>query len=293
MPFFQFLRSTFFTNGPALVALFAIATIIGGLSSVSQAAACGQKTDCEVANGTYRIFVPEKAKGQAQIPAILHIHGLGRGSEGVMKNRNLTRLAKKYGMALIAVNGRAQSWTFPQGVRRGRVRDDFAYVRSVSDDAARRFNIDRSRIVLTGFSIGASMVWNIACRTPGAFAGYVTISGTFWRPQPSRCAAPISEIYHVHGRSDPIFPLEGRIVQGRRQGAIADTMAFILKQDRCTTEPVEEEKRGRLECRLHRNCAGGSVSFCFHGGGHYIKSPFVEDALFRIIQARGWSVPGI
>ena len=59
-------------------------------------------------------------------------------------------------------------------------RDDVAFIRSVIDDAAERFHLDRDRVLLTGFSRGASMVWDVACIAPDTATAYASVSGGFW-----------------------------------------------------------------------------------------------------------------
>lgn len=255
---------------------------------VQDANACGRRSDCMVSTGDYRIFLPDNIPQGRKIPALIHIHGLGGSSSGVMDNGGFRRVAKKFGIALVAVNGRANSWSFPQGVRRGRPRDEFRYFRDVVQDIKTRFPIDGDKIVASGFSIGASMVWNLACRDPGNYTGYIPVAGTMWRPQPQSCNRSVGEIYHFHGTSDNIFPLKGRTVAGKRQGAIMDTFKIMYRQDRCTRKVVRETKNRGLKCKLHKNCSGETLSFCLHNGDHTIKAAHLEQGLRAIASARGW-----
>lgn len=269
--------------------ILGVSGIIGILvATPDRAEACGKNSNCKVASGDYRIFLPDTLPEGQKVPAIVHIHGLGGSSRGVMDNGAFRRVAKKLGVALVAVNGRAHSWSFPQGVRRGRVRDEFRYFRQVIADVKTRFPVDDHKIVASGFSIGASMVWNLACRDPGNYAGYIPVAGTLWRPQPTKCSGRIGHLHHFHGTSDRIFPLKGRIVAGKRQGAIHDTFEIMYRQDKCTGKVIEETKARGLKCKRHKNCGGESLSFCLHGGAHTIKASFVEDGFRRIAAARGW-----
>lgn len=272
--------------GVSLFALFVAYLILPAWTNPAHA--CGERSDCVVASGDYRIFLPENIPANTQIPAIIYIHGLGGSSRAVMRNNEFRRVAKKLSVAFVAVNGRAGSWSFPNGVERGNVRNEFTYFREVVRDIKSRFPIDPDKIVAAGFSIGASMTWNLACREPENYAGFIPVSGTMWRPQPKKCIKPIGEIYHSHGTSDRIFPLEGRVVRGKRQGAIHDTFELMYNQDNCTRKIVRETNSGGLKCKYHRNCGGETLRLCLHGGAHKIKGSSLEGGFREIAKARGF-----
>ncbi|MEP3672243.1 MAG: alpha/beta hydrolase-fold protein [Hyphomicrobiales bacterium] len=250
--------------------------------------ACGVNSDCFVASGDYRILLPQERPADKKIPAIIYIHGLGGSSKAVMNRNKLRRVAKKLGVAFVAVNGRAGSWSFPNGVERGKVRNEFTYFREVVSDIKKRFPIDGQKIVAAGFSIGASMTWNLACRTPDDYAGYIPLSGTMWRPQPNKCVGPVGEIYHSHGTADRIFPLEGRVVRGKRQGAILDTFELMAKQDQCTRKVIRETKSRGVKCRYHRNCDGETLRLCLDGGTHEVDTAYLLSGFREIAKARGF-----
>lgn len=254
----------------------------------ASADACSENSDCVVASGDYRIFLPATVEDGGKIPAIIYIHGLGGSSKAVMKNRNFREVAQRLGAAFVAVNGRAGSWSFPNGVERGKVRDEFVYFREVVSDIKKRFPIDGSKIVVSGFSIGASMAWNLACREPESYAGFIPVAGTLWRPQPQKCVRPVGEIYHFHGTSDRIFPLDGRMVSGKRQGAIFDTLKMIGNQDACTGKIVRETEMHGLRCKYRRSCDGQTVRLCLHDGAHKIKAAYLEDGFREIAKARNF-----
>ena len=60
-------------------------------------------------------------------------------------------------------------------------RDEGAFARAVLDDLAQRYAVDRKRVLMTGFSRGGSMVWDIACHDPAGFAAFAPAAGAFWR----------------------------------------------------------------------------------------------------------------
>lgn len=278
--------------GKVIASLIAIGAFLVGFVSplmVSNSAhACGLKSDCEVASGSYRIFVPKTLENTTKRPAIIYVHGLGGSAERSMQHGSFIRAAKRLGFVLVAVEGLGGQWTFKNGVNRGHKRNEFKYFSEVSADLRRRFNVDPRKMVVAGFSIGASMTWYLACSHRQRFAGFIPVAGTLWRPQPKRCANKIGELYHYHGTSDRTFPLAGRRVHNKRQGDSRDTFNNMYKQDPCSAKLVQELKFRGQRCKLHRNCNGEALQFCLNGSGHDVRGFYLVDGYTRIAKARGW-----
>ena len=103
-------------------------------------------------------------------------------------------------------------------------------------DVKRRWPVD-GRVVLGGFSDGASMVWDMACFAPLGFAAFLPFSGGFWERMPTACTAPVN-LRHVHGTADATVPLAGRVVlEHWRQADIKRGFAIWRETDRCTAPP--------------------------------------------------------
>jgi len=80
------------------------------------------------------------------------------------------------------------------------------------DDACERYPVDRSKLVLAGFSQGGFMAYQIALSDPARYAGLLALSS--WlpselaeqiTPQPAHAALPTLVI---HGSKDPMIPIE-------------------------------------------------------------------------------------
>ena len=250
--------------------------------------ACGLNSDCKVSSGTYRIFVPKKLENKTKRPAIIYIHGLSGSAERSMQHSSFIRAAKRLGFVLVGVEGLAGQWTFKNGVDRGHRRNEFKYFSQVTADLRRRFDVDPRKMVVAGFSIGASMTWYLACSHPEKFAGFIPVAGTLWQPQPKRCANKVGEIYHYHGTADPTFPLAGRRVHNKRQGDSRVTFNNMYRQDPCSAKLVEELKFRGQRCKLHRNCDGEALQFCINGSNHEVRGFYLVDGYTRIAKARGW-----
>lgn len=177
---------------------------------------CGNTPDaCSLETGTYRIVLPDTpAPGS---PALMFIHGAGGSGENTLRNRGIVDVALRRGYAVIAPDGvlstrrNRRGWSFHP--LRAQRRDEVAFLQAVRDDAARKHGLDRDNVLLSGFSIGGSMVSYLACAAPQAFAAYAPVAGGFWRPHPTECAGPV-RLLHTHGWADTTVPLEGRVLHG-------------------------------------------------------------------------------
>lgn len=241
---------------------------------------CPADGGCPVEGGFYRILLPAQAAIGPPRGAIMYFHGWQSSAEEIMADQGLVAVAQRLGVALIAPDGMGRTWSYPGSP--GHHRDEFAFIRHVLDDVAQRFPVDPGRILASGFSQGASMVWNLACRMPSRFAAFAPIAGAFWEPLPQDCVGPRPNLIHVHGTSDTTVPMAGRPLRsGYRQGDLFKSLAILAPG--CTSswaDEVRKEPRPEaLTCRSAANCPGPArLELCLHGGGHMSDPAWVERA---------------
>lgn len=240
------------------------------------ALACGQRGDpCKVALGDYYVLQPPSARPDPR-PAIVHFHGGGGDGFAVVEDKRLYEpiLARGYVLLAPQVLPRpplGNGWTFRKD--HDAQRDELAFLRDIVADAARRANVDRNRVLVTGFSVGGSIVWYLACRAPEEFAAFAPLAGGFWRPHPQTCASP-AKILHTHGWDDPVVPLEGRTFNrpnfSAQQGDIFEGLQLWRKTSGCATQaPTQTARTDIYWSRTWSNCARGShLQLVLHPGGH-------------------------
>jgi len=278
-------------RGPARFGALAVAV---SLALAAPAAACGPDSDCavEAAGGerSYRIALPDRP--ETPVGAIVHAHGYKGSAAGAMGNRSLREVAKALGVALIALQARGDAWSLPNGptaLRAGRAADvdgEIAYVDAVLQDAARRFGLARDRVMITGFSAGGMLVWELACRRSDLAAGFAPISGTFWAPVPDRCPAPPASLVHIHGTADDVVPLDGRAIGPARQGRVSGALALYRRHG--GFETGEGRAVEGLACERALDPEGRLLAFCRHQGGHRFDGALVRAAWSLLAQA-GWT----
>lgn len=262
-----------------------IVGLLGCLLFSSSAAACGPESNCAIGERHYRIRMPDGHDGKTQVGAIVIVHGYRGHAAQAMQNRELAERASRLGVALIAVKAAGDDWAIPGAPSVGAVKgvDELAYFDRVLADAAARFPIDRTRLMVSGFSAGGMMVWNLACHRSGSFAGFMPVAGTFWRPLPETCPGPVASIIHVHGDADPIVPLEGRTVQDAQQGRVDDALAMYGRVG--DFGPPRRRTFGELSCEDRTGRHGSLMRFCLFAGGHNFRATHVEAAWHMFVEA--------
>ena len=281
---------------PAPLVSLAVAVLAGMVACPQAASACDASTPCEVDQGFYFVRTPAGWDGKSALPTAVFFHGYSGTAQGVMQDEWMAKALSDLGVMLVAPNGNNTTWSFPGILLPGR--DDFAFVSAVLDDVEKRFPVDRARLFATGFSVGGSMAWAVACRMGGRFAAYAPIAGAFWEPLPDECpGAPVS-VRHVHGLADQTVPMKGRWVgKGKfKQGDVLESMSRLRRFDGCQAEPSRVEVTGTMECRTWAASAcssGKELVLCLHPGEHEIEAEWVADG-YRWVDdlARRRGAPG-
>jgi predicted peptidase len=174
----------------------------------------------------YRLMVPEgcdpKAKGEGKTwPLILFLHGAGeRGTDNKAQLKYFpTDMASaesraKFPCFLLAPQCPAEKWWAPIARVEGGLRADFGpepghearAALMMLDKVIADFPVDRSRIYLTGLSMGGFGSWDLAPRFPERWAAVVPICGG---GEP-KSAARMKDIpiWVFHGGKDPVVPVD-------------------------------------------------------------------------------------
>jgi polyhydroxybutyrate depolymerase len=233
-----------------------------------------------LAGGTYRVALPPSWDGKTRLPLVLYLHGYGQDSAHVMDDRALVAAVTGSGALLAAPDGLRYSWSFAGSPSQG-ARDEIAFLRAVVADAKQRWPIDESQVIAAGFSIGGSVVWDLACHAADGFAAFLPVSGGFWLPYPESCDSGPVNLRHIHGTNDGTVPLGGRTIRGRfNQGDIGVGFEIFKRTDACREEAARIEQQGELKCWIWSSCAGGhELQMCLHPDGHEIKPEWLKDGI--------------
>ncbi len=245
-----------------------------------------------VADGTYRAVEPPGWDRKTAVPLVLFLHGYGQDSADITGDSALSAAVTSLGALLVVPDGLHHAWAHVGAPTHAR--DDIAFLRAVIVDAKRRWPIDASRVYASGFSIGASMVWDLACHAAQGFAAFLPVSGAFWLPYPEHCDSGPVTLRHVHGLLDKTVPMAGRTIFGQfTQGDVGKGFDILRATDRCAPEPdrtVNETVQawdGALACRIWSSCRSGhELELCTHPDGHDMEPAFLHASLIWALQQR-------
>jgi polyhydroxybutyrate depolymerase len=175
---------------------------------------CGDaNTPCVIFGGTYHAIAPASdPKG-----IVIFLHGGGGRGRSLLKS-GMAKAATKRDYVYVAPDGYhpnsrfIRDWSVKANNSQFE-RDDVVFLADVLADVRKRFNVTTTPVLLSGFSRGGSMVWDVACQTPDFATAYAPIAGAFWDDLPTTCKAPV-KLFHTHGWTDRTVPLEGRSFGG-------------------------------------------------------------------------------
>jgi polyhydroxybutyrate depolymerase len=264
--------------------LVAAAALVG-----TPAAACPGPVPCVTPHGEYLLRLPDGWDGRTPLPVLVFMHGYRGSAEDVMADQALARVMTSTGTALVApqgrdATGRGRGWSFPGKIDPGR--DDIAFIEEVVDDLLGKVPVNRAKLVASGFSLGGSMTWFLACQGQGRFAAYAPVAGAFWEPEPVACPAGPQPLRHIHGLADPTVPMTGRVIDpaGRRlkQGNVLRGIATWRGINGCPEAPSRTVVEDGLTCRTWQAGActsGRELVLCLHEGEHEIDARWAGAAM--------------
>jgi predicted peptidase len=169
-----------------------MSTIVPGISFL--------KIDAAGRTYPYAAYVPRDYDPAKPWPLIVFLNGAGEcGTDG---QRQLTQ-----GL-MPAILNKPQEWPFvvlfPQKPdQKSAWEDHDAYVLAIIDAAKKTYNIDASRVYLTGLSQGGHGTWAIGSRYPERFAALAPICG-YGKPELIAPTLTTMPIWAFHGSVDKV-----------------------------------------------------------------------------------------
>ncbi|MDW3224508.1 MAG: polyhydroxybutyrate depolymerase [Paracoccaceae bacterium] len=213
---------------------------------------------------------------QAETPKgiVMHLHGGGATGQGMLKS-GMARTAVARGYVFVAPTGYhpnaryKRNWSVRAGTMRFD-RDDAAFLKDVLEDVRSRPALGAVPLLLSGFSRGGSMVWDIACQSPSFAEAYAPMAGAFWDDLPDSCEGPV-KLFHTHGWNDRTVPLEGRSFGGGTvvQGDVWASLKLLRETNGCDKrQPERSSFEGEYWLRHWTDCTYGQIELLLHQGGH-------------------------
>ena len=197
---------------PAVTALLALAALSAplliGCASSPQTTAIGPGMHAESFTGAvtrtvsaqYLIAFPEGyATDDREWPLVLFLHGAGeRGTD--------LELVKKHGPPRLIAEGKAFPFIMvaPQCPENQWWSEDV--LTGLLDQVEEKYRVDRSRVYVTGLSMGGYGTWRLATINPDRFAALAPVCGG--GDVSTVCSIKNTPVWVFHGAKDPVVPLQ-------------------------------------------------------------------------------------
>ncbi len=119
--------------------------------------------------------------------------------------------------------------------------DDVKFIKIMIEDIASQYNIDYSRIYVTGMSNGAMMAYRLACEIPELIAAIIPVSGTL---AVDFCAKGKDvPVMHIHGELDEYVPYSGgtghKSVARISHRSIPESIQIMIKPRQCPPPKIK------------------------------------------------------
>jgi predicted peptidase len=165
----------------------------------------------------YRLLAPTRPAPPGGYPLVVILHG--SGAIGADNQAQIGALAKAWALPqvmaefpayVVAPQFPARTADYapgPDGALQSHANPPLQAALALVDELAARYRIDRRRIYVTGFSMGASGVWQALLTRPGLFAAAVPVAGIA-PPRAEAVRLKQVPLLVVHGDADKENPPE-------------------------------------------------------------------------------------
>jgi phospholipase/carboxylesterase len=145
------------------------------------------------------LLIPSAASASKRLPLVVLLHGAGGSGQRVI--RFMQSRAERDGFLLLAPDSRGGTWD----AIRGDFGPDVDFLNSALQRVFAQCAVDKSRLVLAGFSDGASYALALGLTNGDVFTHLIAFSPGIMAPAERRGSPAI---FVSHGKADKILPIE-------------------------------------------------------------------------------------
>lgn len=201
----------------------------------------------------YDLHVPSSYNSKKPIPLVLAFHGVGGNGKIMEKMTGLSQLAEQSGFIVVYPDALGKHWDARRS-NQPETTNDVGFISALIDDLGQRYDIDRRRIYVTGFSNGGTFTHRLACELSNKITAIAAISATM-PENVSRTCQPIKPIsvLLMHGTKDSVIPYGP---PGKALLSLADTVKYWSTHNRCSPQVVKESlpKSPNIRLETYQQC---------------------------------------
>lgn len=242
------MKRTFIFLVAALFSVVAMAAKFNGLKSIQT----GGK------NRQYFLYVPDCLTDNR--PLIISCHGMNQDYNYQKQQTQWPSFADTANFVVVypvGIAGKAWGMGFDTGWDLDGM-SDVNFMLDIIEEMKKSYNIDETRVYLSGFSLGGAFTYYMINKAADKIAAFGPISGYNLMGGSTASSRPVP-ICHVHGTADGTMPYSG----------IKDNMKKYAQAMKCNMTPVEKTGNGYSEQRYtDGECETEVVLYSVNGRDH-------------------------
>ncbi len=175
-------------------------------------------------NGTkrnYLVYAPKNLG--AKRPLLISCHGMNQDAPYQKNMLQIESVADTAKFVTVFPNGIDKSWDLGGD-------KDLNFMKAIIEEMVKKYDIDRNKVYLSGFSMGGMFTYFAMNRMANVFAAFAPISGYPMWGASFTSSRPIP-IIHTHGTSDDVVAFSG----------VANVLAGWVKRNACPTKAKVEK----------------------------------------------------
>ena len=219
--------------------------------------------------GTTRNMIVHAPTGIAtNRPLVISLHGMNQDAAYQESTTNWDAVADTAKFVVVYPNGLNKSWDISG-------QTDINFILAVIDAMYTKYTIDKSRVYLTGFSMGGMMTYHAANNIADKIAAFGPVSGYMTTDHNSSRPIPI---IHTHGTADNVVPYAAGN-SGSTGGYFPGIESILLgwvSRDNCNTSavttspyPVGTSNANSKKVWSNGDCSSQIVLISLDGKGHW------------------------
>lgn len=187
------------------------------------------------------VYMP-KITSQEKIPLVIVLHGAGQSGKDMETAISMNKRADMHNFIVAYPDAYMNNWDY-----KNIEIDDVKFLSDMIEKLTWKYNIDKKRVYLVGFSDGGFMAYHLAASIPDKICAVAAVnsSAAIETIDKINSAMPV---LHLHGMIDPIMPFDG--IESRT-GIIYPARKVLnkwIKVNNCNIKPViEDNKNGVIK----------------------------------------------
>ena len=207
-------------------------------------------------NREYLIYIPQNYNNNnSPMPILFAFHGFGGYSQYFINTADFRSLADQYNFIIVypqalICNGGTTWNTNPPGGDNKCSQDDIGFFGALLYELIGNYNIDSSKVFLTGYSNGADFSYSMACFQSSLITAIAPVSGLMPMYDPSECSpSHATSVLITNGTNDGSRPYNG--IDGYMM-SVDSTISYWAGYNNADSTP-EVITEGNIERYLYAN----------------------------------------